>query len=464
MKIGRRMFLQGAGGAAVLAVPWLPSLLPVRSRAQAAEPPVRYVQWVTDHGQYADRFWPSTAGLADTGVAGVRATELPAISGRLSEVLGSDWDPLRAKVNVVRGLDLMVEQNFHNACVPTCATWPRVDNHIPEFSYSVDSILEESSAIYPTPVRVPALRLTPGVNSNYKWGSFCWTTRNGSPFKLPCLDSTQTAFSFVFGDAAPAAGGPLVDPAVAARVRLTDQVIDDYRTVAAGSAISAADRQQLTDYMDLLADVQRRMQLQAPECTPPEQLSESDFDVLHRNAIDIAVAAMLCNTTRVVAYHCYQGSPSSYDEETFHAWAHDDASKHAPMQAWRYRQLARLIATMDAFVESNGRTLLENSLVYAGNELSDPQHGGGHLKSMPIITAGTAGGQLVTGRYIDFGARLMNSMLVTVLTAMGLSPADYERNGVAGFGDYQGRESDRYAAYVSDAERRKPLPYLYTGA
>jgi hypothetical protein len=464
MKIGRRMFLQGAGGAAVLAVPLLPSLLPRSARSQAAEPAVRYVQWVTDHGQYADRFWPN-ATLADTGVAGVRAAALSSISGRLSEVLGSDWDALRPRINLVHGLDLMVEENFHNACVPTCASWPRVDNHEPEFSYSVDAILEESSTVYPTPVRVPALRLTPGVNSNYKWGSFCWTTRNGSPFKLPCYDSTQTAFSAVFGDAMSAAGGgPQLDPQVAARVRLTDQVIDDYRAVAAGSSISAADRQQLTDYMDLLADVQRRMQLQAPDCTPPEQLSENDFDVLHRNAIDIAVAAMLCGSTRVVAYHCYQGSPSAYDEETFHAWAHDDASLHAPMQEWRYRQLARLIATMDSFVESNGRSLLDNSLVYASNELSDPGHGATHLLGIPIITAGSAGGRLVTGQYIDFGGRLMNNMLITVFAAMGLSPADYERDGVVGFGDYQGRESERYAAYVGDAERRKPLPYLYTGA
>jgi hypothetical protein len=50
---------------------------------------------------------------------------------------------------------------------------------------------------------------------------------------------------------------------------------------------------------------------------------------------------------------------------------------------------------------------------------------------------------------------------VTALTAMGLAPEDYERNGVVGFGDYEGRDSDRYAAYVSDTERRKPLPYLF---
>jgi hypothetical protein len=461
MKIGRRMFLQSASSAAVLAIPCLQSLWPRRARAQAALPSVRYVQWATDHGVYADRFWPKATPVA-TSVAGVRAQPLSEIAGRLSEVLDASWDPLRSKVNLVRGLDLMVSLNYHNACVPTCATWPREDNHLPFFAHSVDSVLADSTKVYPATVRVPALRLTPGVNSSYKWGSFCWTTRNGSSFKLPCFDKTQTAFESVFGaGTAPSGSTTGVDATVAARVRLTDQVIGDYRQVVNGRVISTADRQQLNDYMDLLADVQSRMQIEAPECTAPSQLSESDFDVLHQNAIDIAVAAMLCNSTRVVAYHAYQGSPSSYDEETFHAWAHDDANRHSTMQAYRYRQLARLIARMDMFTESNGQTLLSNSLVYANNELSDPQHGGTHLKSMPVITAGTAGGQLVTGQYIDFGGRLMNSMLVTAFTAMGLEPADYERNGVAGFGDYEGRESEKYAAYVSPAERRKPLPYLF---
>src|SRR5574342_1255895 len=109
------------------------------------------------------------------------------------------------------------------------------------------------------------------------------------------------------------------------------------------------------------------------------------------------------------------------------------------MQNYRYKQLAKLIATMDSFREADGRTLLENSFVYAGNELSDPGHGGSHLLGMPVITAGSAGGQLVTGQYIDFGGRLLNNLLVTVFAVMGLEPADYERNGVVGFGDYEGR-------------------------
>jgi hypothetical protein len=461
VKVSRRMFLQGSGGL-LLGIPTLSSLLTRDARSQEPSVPIRYVQWITDHGQYIDRFWPAARPTQEVA-PGVKSRRLSEITGPLSQVLDASFDPIRNKINLVRGLDLMVAKNFHNACVPTCGSWPREDNHIPFFAHSVDSVLETSTKVYPTPTRVPALRLTPGVNSGYKWGSFSWTTRNGKPFKLPALETTQTALEAVFGTTTGGPGSPTVDPVIAQRKKLTDQVMADYRSVVGSRSLSAADRQLLNDYMDLLTELQTRMTAEPPKCTPPAQLTGSDFEILHKNAADIVVAALLCGSTRVVAYHCYQGSATLYDEETFHAWAHDDASKHAPMQNWRYRQFAHLVSRMDSVTDVNGRTLLDNSLVYCGNELSDPGHGGTHLQSMPVLTAGSAGGKLVTGEYIDFGARLMNNLLVTIFNVMGLGPADYERNGVAGFGDYEGNRAEVYAQYVSTEARRSALPYLHRG-
>jgi hypothetical protein len=465
--LSRRMFLHGSGGA-LLAIPTLSSLLPRASRAaDPLAPPLRYVQWVTDHGQNADRFWPAESPVEEVA-PGIRARALDSIAGRISEVIGPEFDPLRPKMNMLRGLDLMAPSGLHNACAPTCASFPPVDNHVPGFPYSVDVILEESSTVYPEVPRIPALRLTPGVESAYKWGSFSWTRQNGEPFKLPAYDSNQAALEAVFG----AGGGvpPQEDPVIVSRVRLTDQVIEDYSRVMSRGKLSAADKEQLSNYMDLLSEVQQRMLAEAPDCSQPELLSESDFEVLHDNAIDISVLALLCGATRVVAYHCYQGSPSSYDEETFHAWAHDDANLHAELQYWRYRQLAKLIARMDAVTEANGKTLLDNAFVYANNELSHPGHatndqrvpGSTHLVDMPVITAGSGGGRFVTGQYVDFGVRLLNNMLVTIFDAMGLGPDEYERDDRVGFGDYDGLRAGDYATWVSDSERRKALPYLYT--
>ncbi len=462
------MFLQGTGGALV-AIPVLGSVLERRSHAGGVlEPPVRYVQWVTDHGQNADRFFPSAAPT-DEVAPGVRARDLTTIDGPLSQVIGTEFDVVRSKMNVIRGLDALAPSGLHNACVPTCASAPPVDNHVPAFPHSVDSILETSPIVYPSTARVPALRMTPGVPWAYKWGSFCWTRQNGEPFKLPAFESNAAALEAVFGPEGEEGTPPEENPVIAARLRLTDQVIDDYARVINSQQLSSEDAHLLSDYMDLLSEVQDRMLAEAPDCSRPDQLTESDFDLLHQNAIDIAVVGMLCGATRVVAYHAYQGSPSDYDEETFHAWAHDDANLHATMQVYRYEQLARLLARMDAFTEANGRTLLDNSLVYACNELSHPGHAGNdqrvpgstHLVDMPVITAGDAGGRFVTGQYIDFGVRLLNNLLVSIFNVMGLSHADYEQDGVEGFGDYAGQRAQDYAAYMSTDARRSPLPYLY---
>lgn len=458
-RVSRRMFLTGAGGA-LLGIPLLGSLLP--RQARAAAPPVRYLQWVTDHGQYDQHFWP--AALPNTNAGdGVKTRALTSIQGQLSDVLVPEFDAVRKKMNVVRGLSMIVDAGFHNACAPTCASYPREDNHVPFFSHSVDSVLETSAKVYAQPVKVPALRLTPGVNSQYKWGSFCWTSQGGQPFKLPCHEETQTALSSIF-EGGSGGSEPAEDPALAARLRLLDEVLDDYKSVSQGGRISASDKQQLSSYMDLLADVKKNLALEIPAgCNAPALEDEKDFDALHRNGANVAVAALLCGATRVVAYHCYQGSPTQYDEETFHAWAHDDHVQHANMMTWRYRQLARLLATMDEFVDVDGNTLLDNSFVYANNELSEPGHGGNHLVNMPIITAGGAGGLIETGQYIDFGGRLLNNLLVTIFETMGLAAGDYERDGVVGFGDYEGPNSGTFSAYLSDAERRKPLPYLFKG-
>jgi hypothetical protein len=372
-------------------------------------------------------------------------------------VLSAAFDPVRAKMNLISGLDLMVAANYHNASAATCGSWPREDNYVPTFSYSVDVVLETSKKIYPMVTRAPALRLAPGLTNGR--GSFSWTTKDGKPFKLPAIGTVDAAITAVYG--AKVAGTTAEEETLNAR-RLTDLVLEDYRRTSSLAALSGADKQLLSNYMDLLADAQGRATATL-SCTPPEQLSQSDFDALHKSSMEIGVAALLCGATRVLAYHCYQGSPTSFDETTFHSWAHTDAVRHGGMSAWRYKQLALLIRTMDSVTESNGKTLLDNSMLYAGNELSDPGHGKFHLQNMPIITAGGAGGKLITGQYIDYGKRLLNNMLVTIFSVMGLAPADYERNGAPGFGDYTGKTPEQYAAYVSPAEKRKPLPYLFKG-
>ena len=469
--LSRRMFLRGAGGALV-AIPPLSSLLPRSVRSQPAAVPVRYVQWVTNHGQYPENFWPARNDanmLVDVG-AGVRARPLDAFEGPLSMVLDSAFDPLRSKLNLIRGLDVIKSASLHNASAPTCASANQgssdggpCDTHTCfRFKHSADVVMEDFSGLYAQPVRSRALRLTPGLASSSKWGSFSW--RDGDRVFAP--DTSEGAMREVFGDepgSAPALGP---SPADQRRLDLTDDVIEDYRQVVTSPGLSSLDRQRLQDYMDLLADVQRPLRIPASTgCSPPALDPESSFDDLHRNAVNITTAALACQATRVVAYHCFHVSSSEMMRATHHEWAHNagDSDLHGGMMRYRYRQLAQLISNLDALIDVDGNTVLDNTVVYAGNELSG---GGDHgLDNMPLLTAGGAGGRLRTGQYIDYGGRPLNNLLITLFQVMGLGPSDYERNGQAGFGDYEiGGNSAKYRQYHdTDARRRAPLPYLYLG-
>jgi hypothetical protein len=463
----RRMFLQGAGKFA-LSIPVLPSLL-ARTAYAAANPAtnVRYVQWVSDHGVYANFFWPNSAydpNLIYTGATDVKYRALSGLPTSMSAVIGSSFNSVRGKMNLIRGLHGIVNENWHNNCYPTTGANPLTDHGTAAFPYSVDYTLEKSSKFYPVQAKVPVLRLTPAVNSSYKWGSFCWGVgSNGQPTRLPCYDVMASALTALFGGGA--GSNPLIDPAAALKLKVTDLVMEDYTRMISSTRISTDDKHQLNNYMDLISQAQKRMAITVPTtCSAPSQKNQTDFNILHQNATDLAVAAMLCGATKVVAYHVYQGAANSYDEETFHNWAHGDATQHTGMAAWRTQQLAVLVNKMDQFTESNGKTLLDNSLVLHSNELSEPGHGGDHLKNMPVMTFGSANGILSTGNYIDYVKRPYNNMLVTTFNAMGLSSAQYERPNSPGYGMYTGYLSQNVdAKYLTDAEKRNPLPFLYKG-
>ena len=95
--------------------------------------------------------------------------------------------------------------------------------------------------------------------------------------------------------------------------------------------------------------------------------------------------------------------------------------------------------------EDDGRTYLDNSLVMWTQESGPSTH---DPISLPVVTACSAAGFLRTGNYADYrritGPKwtdyypgiLYNQWLGTVLQAMGVPAAEYERNGNRGYGAY----------------------------
>ena len=82
----------------------------------------------------------------------------------------------------------------------------------------------------------------------------------------------------------------------------------------------------------------------------------------------------------------------------------DDGDDHPrrPDQVhnWYAQQFAYMLGKLKAIDEGNGKSLLDNMLFFWTNELGE---GGKHTYvNVPMVLAGSCGGQLPTGRYLDY--------------------------------------------------------------
>ncbi len=474
----RRHFLQGAGGL-TLALPTLPSLLPAAARSAVMRPPKRFVAVLSYFGQWFKYWYPeptSMTKLADD----VHHVELASLQGPISSILNTDFDPLRKKLTLIRGLDGLCKTG-HNGTFPlTGSMWISYEHERADaFPYSIDHVLETSKRVYPTDPRLPALRLSPHLTERNQ--SFSWTKRGGQAVRLPSLWNEASAFNKVFGRALPGGTfGPSTEHA--SSMKSVDLVFEDYRSLLASPRLGADDRQRLTNYVELLQQARRRMDIVARPLAcagAPGRLADAmnrgkTTDQLYANHFDVMVSALACDITRVatIVIHHWSSTDPNLSPSAVHDASHSNPEKNAMWNAWIAKQVAVLLSKMDAITEADGSTLLDNSAVLWSNELGQ---GEAHVfGDIPVLLAGGLQGQLRTGHFIDYrqnprvGAyanryfigRPYNQLLVTLLEAMGLEPQDYERDGIKGFGTYSGISPEYYqhlAKYVP--QRRQHLPF-----
>lgn len=475
---GRRAFLRGAGGLA-LAIPFLPSLAPKHAQAQA-KPSLRFAMMLSQYGRDVLRWSPALAEAQLTEHDGVYVSPLSDIDGPISYILSEAFDPVRNKLSVVQGLDELAPYGLHNASLPTTGS-ARDPSSAEGFGYSIDCVLEESKTFYSSAPVVSALRTAPG-DASTAWrdhSTFSWTSRAKLGESIQSEWNPETIYQRYF------------DPTVVAdqvaraeRVRgLTDRVFENYRAVMTGSKIGKADRERLDNYMSLIREVDGALTIRPQACgragapQPPTQ----EMEAVHSAMIDLEVAALACGTTKIVMHCIVQGATSQ--DEDLHGPAHagpgrnatlsDPVSRAAIHKRWQMTRVAEFLTKLDAVMEEDGTTLLDNTLFIYGNEDGDGSHK--HV-DLPVLVAGGQG-RIRTGYYIDFRPRPFyegtwgralgrpyNQLLVTAFRALGLEPAEYQRFGQRGFGPYDvapDANAPHYAPFLKDPDAT--LPFLYNG-
>jgi hypothetical protein len=467
----RRAFLRGAGGF-TLTLPFLPSLAP---RAQAAQaPPPRYIQI---YNKYGYQFFPS--GNLTRAENHVEFLKLTDINGSISSVLGSEFDSLKGKINVLRGLDLLSAQGHNSAGCTTASTDPQeFETEKPYFPYSIDAVLEESDKFYQGAApKIRALRLGPGLSS--KPSSYSYSSKSGSMTRLPYQKSATALFDNLFKGLPANAGAPPED-LFKVEKRVANLVADDYRRLSASGRLGAEDKRSLSNFIDLLNELEKSLAApaMAAACDKVPLAAATTNEEEYRNHFKLATAALACGITRVVSIAMMDYKSTGYHGEEYHDHRQAD-SRRVAQRGWQAKRLAELIRGLDAITESNGKTMLDNSVVYFGTD-SIWNH---RVVDMPVLLAGGLGGKLKTGYFIDYrqkplrklntfgntyAGRPYNELLVTLMQALGLDPSDYQKFGKKGFGtyDFNGSYAFHNASYYTEffkRDRNQPLPFLLNG-
>lgn len=516
--ISRRMMIRGLGAS--MAIPFLPSLMP-KAFAQTAPNPV-FVFAQSTHGGWQGSWFPHGVSLtAVPGMANVRAAKLASIPGTtLGRVFGTHLNDLRNKVNIFQGLDFLSITNHDHQPYTGSQRNHFQDgnpkNFTPDFPYTIDVLLSQSSKIYPTAPKIPVLRLSPRGG-----GEFPISINGASGGEANYIDpqgATLTgAWNYLKGhfSAAPAGG----TPTEIQRRFLVDKVLAEFRSIVNSPSLSSSDKVSLQNYTDHLTDVQRSMQSTTSPgqamCTSLAQPAETtNNDEFNARLIDMMVLALACGVTRIATYELnWDGCAVASGGVDFHG----DNGVHNCHQSSGYENVATWTsnfvkhwATIARKMDQHG--LLDRGiLTYVSDMASSvPNH---HGCDMPVLTAGSLGGKLRTGELISYhnlqqgigdvggilsrydltkvtngnikmyGGRKWSELLVSVFSAAGLAPADYQRNGLgfgtgtcniptgAQAGQCGGRDSDTWLHYamtqyyknVYKEPLNSNLPYFYIG-
>lgn len=414
----RRVFLKGAGGV-VLALPFLEASI---SKAQNVPVPKRFVVWFTPCG-------------AGTG-------SYP----RSLDLSGTPYEPLQPYADqliVTRGIAMKSIAGQSTPPHPTgfghMLTGDRCtisgDDILGAQNESIDQFIARRMG----PTRV-ASSLHGVVNErNMSWAR----APSGAVSSLRAEQNPGVAFERLFRDVAAGSDAESSDT-TDDRPRLRRQAIVDavrgsYQALAC--KLGGEDRKRLDAHLDYVRDMERNLvgggAAVTRECTVPG--APRSFDVrsipsgrdIGRAHMDVLVRALECDITRVGTLQWYShtavhGSPYGWATglKSHHVSSHEGGTAgHDRAYAG---ELARFLGLLQEARAEDGSPLLHHTVVLCISELgiSGTVH---HLADLPVIIAGSAGGKLKTGQYIDLLGSNRNGFTRAADWKAQQSPGEYFR-------------------------------------
>jgi hypothetical protein len=438
-RIDRRTVLRGAGTLAI-GLPWL-ECMEDDVKAQAAPATAqRFVGVYQPGGTVMDKWRPT--GSTDAPVFGTILAPLEPVKDKLVVIDGLELKSAVGEQHQA-GIIAFLTGAVQALALKYSASKAGADNA------SLDQVIASqiSKGKKPMASLQVAMRWATGKSHGLlnpmNALNFEDTTTNAP---MPPRLEPSEIWTALFGSLEPMT--PAMDSALLRKKSILDFV--DKRYAALAARVSASDRVKLEDHLDKIRQIENGL-VETTEpvtsaCQPPELIDTSDYNAksglnssddgskkdtqtdaaipkVGMLMMDMLVMGLACDRTAVAtlqwsdteAKHTF---PWLNLSEHHHYYQHDggfNAPACEKIAIW-YSQMHLYLIQALAAVDMGGHSLLDESVVLFGSEISDPPT---HNKqNMPFLLAGNGGG-LRTGRYLKYPGGSHNDLLVSVLNLFG---------------------------------------------
>ncbi|MGE3629582.1 MAG: DUF1552 domain-containing protein [Sandaracinaceae bacterium] len=446
-KLHRRRFLRGLGGA-VVALPFLESVMFVDSSpARAAGSRDVFTVFVKQGNgvQQAwssepDRFWPHDLGTLTRDI----------LTNRDGDRAVSELAAYAEDLLMVKGTRFAFpgEGCGHSGGINQCLTAGRVTGS-GNTSLGGNESVDWRIGVECNPPGVEALSLISGEFGYVSSG----LSYSGSGSPRAAQNNPFNVYSNLFGTVG--MDTEIQNALAARRLSVNDLVRGEMRDLLGNPDLGSADRSRLETHFDAIRDLEVTMSCELGGADVGAMMTIRDAVndngnrlTVTRMMMDITALVFACDLNRSVTIQiggCNDGTRYMVDgvlQNTFHRISHridDDGSDgppipnadllHHKIDRIMAQQFVHLLDRLSTYAGPNSPRLLDDCIAVWTNDLSNgPPHS---YNNIPQIIAGTGGGFLRKGQYIDAGNVTHNKFLNTILAAHGImdSSGDYYRFG-----------------------------------
>jgi len=254
----------------------------------------------------------------------------------------------------------------------------------------------------------------------------------GATTPMPMENQPRAVFERLFGDSNTTDLAARLTR-IQERRSILDSVVADVTRLLTG--LGPSDRARLTEYLEAIRDVERRIQMAEQQAASQELPTmerpvgvPATFEEHAKLIFDLQLLALQCDLTRVITFMmAREQSQRAYPEigvpEPHHPLSHhgnkpEMVSQVLKIDIFHARMFAYYLEKLRSTPDGDG-SLLDHSIIVYGSGMSN---GSGHdYHKLPVLLAGGGAGRIKGGRHLRYKVDTpLTNLLLAVLDKLGI--------------------------------------------